>query len=133
MRMTFMTAALLSSLTGGSITAAVGHDAVSETPAILTIDEIATPIFSPARIDGSLNVTIAVEGENAAALTELRDRMPQLRAALLTATLEFSRLHASGFTPVDAEKLNADLTASLKQLHPAVKRVLILKLSASPA
>jgi flagellar basal body-associated protein FliL len=133
MRMTVMTAALLTSLTGGSIAATEGHATISERPALLTVDEIATPIFSAARIEGSLNLSLAIEGEDAAMLPALRSQMPQLRAAMLTTTLEFSRLYASGFTAIDAERLHADLTASVKRIHPGIKRVLILKLSASPA
>jgi flagellar basal body-associated protein FliL len=133
MRMTVMTAAILSSLAGGSVAAGEGNAAVSETPAFVSVTDIAAPIFSTGRLEGAVNVSLMIEARNAEAVAELEARMPELRASLLDNTLEFSRLYASGFTPVDAERLSKDLTASLKKTHPGVRRVLILKLSASPA
>jgi hypothetical protein len=63
----------------------------------------------------------------------LRTRMPELRATALTAALEFSRLYASGYTPVDAGRLSTDLNAAMKRAHPGIARVLIVRLDAVPA
>ena len=49
------------------------------------------------------------------------------------ATLEFARLYASGFLPVDAERLSAAINAALKPNHPGIVRVLIVKVGAVPA
>lgn len=133
MRMIIITAAaLLSSVAGGGM-AAVGSPAPADEPAaFLNVSDITTPIFSPSGIDGSLSVSVAIQARDASMVAELREKMPKLRAALLTSTLEFSRLYASGFKPVDAERLDEQLSAALQRVHPGAERALILKLSANP-
>ncbi|MBB5685256.1 hypothetical protein [Sphingobium boeckii] len=126
-------AAALSSLAGGGM-AAVGSPAPSgDSASFLNVSDITTPIFSPSGIDGSLSVSVAIQARDASMINDLREKMPELRAALLTTTLEFSRLYASGFQPVDAERLDEQLTAALQRVHPGAERALILKLSADPA
>lgn len=134
MRMIVITAAAaLSSLAGGGM-AAVGSQVPAEEPsAFLSVDDITTPIFSTGGIDGSLSMSVAIQTSNETMVRELREKMPELRAAILTSTLEFSRLYASGFTPVDAERLDGELSSALKRVHPGAEKVLILKLSANPA
>lgn len=102
-------------------------------PRFVVLSEITTPIVGESRIEGALSVTLVVEAADAGAADALRARMPELRTTSLTATLEFSRLYASGYMPVNAERLSADLNAALKRAYPGIARVLIVKLGAVPA
>ncbi|MCJ8157715.1 hypothetical protein [Sphingomonas sp. LaA6.9] len=105
----------------------------SDTVHFVPLERIMTPIFGVSRIEGELDLAVVVEANSAASAEAIRTRMPEMRAASLAASLEFSRLHASGFAPVNAEQLSADLTAALKPIHPGLNRVLIVKVSALPA
>lgn len=102
-------------------------------PELVPIDEIITPIFGQSRIEGALRVAIVLEAANPTSAAALKRQLPQLRAVALSTTLEFSRLFASGFTPVDARRLSRSLNAALKPAFPGIGRVLIVKLSAEPA
>jgi len=99
----------------------------------VSLAEITTPIFGDSRIEGAMSVTLVIEAKDAAAAAALKTRMPELRASSLAASLEFSRLYASGFLPVNAVRLSADLNAALKRDHPGVARVLITRVIAVPA
>lgn len=122
----------LSALTGSGMAAAKGPVRMLD-PQFVALSEITTPIFGQSRIEGALSVTLVLEASDAEAARELKAKMPELRATSLTVALEFSRLYASGFLPVDAERLSADLNAALKREHPRIARVLIVKLAAEPA
>lgn len=127
-------ATALSALAGGSVAGAADQAAMQgDEPHFVPLDQITTPIFGASRIEGSLSLTLVLEAADADAAAAISSQMRELRAASLAATLEFSRLHASGFTPVNAEQLSADLTAALKRTHPGIARVLIVKVSALPA
>lgn len=102
-------------------------------PEFVAMDGITTPIFGESRIEGALSVTLVLQTANPAAAAALRKQLPQMRAVALSTTLEFSRLFASGFTPVDARRLSRSLNAALKPAFPGIGRVLIVKLSAEPA
>ncbi|RJF85743.1 hypothetical protein [Sphingomonas cavernae] len=104
----------------------------ADTPHFVPLDRITTPIFGASRIEGELDLAVVLEASGSASAAAMRARIPEMRAASLAATLEFSRLHASGFAPVNAEQLSADLTAALKPVHPGLTRVLIVKVSALP-
>lgn len=132
MRATVMTAALLSSLASGSVSASDGQSVALHEPALLTVDEIQTPIFGASRIEGTLNLALAVEASDKVVADQLRDKMPLIRSALLASSIEYSRLHVSGLAPVNAERLNAALNASVKGMSPGIERVLLLRVSASP-
>ncbi len=97
------------------------------------LNEITTPIFGESRVEGALSVTLIVQAADQKTADALKAQMPELRAVSLAATLEFARLYASGFLPVNAERLSADLNAALKRNHPGIVRVLIVKVGAVPA
>lgn len=97
------------------------------------LDEITTPIVGDSRIEGALSVTLVIEAKDARSAIALKSQMPRLRARSLTATIEFARLYASGFLPVDVQRLGADLNAALKPDHPGIARVLITRVIAVPA
>lgn len=131
----FMTAlTALSAIAGGGMAGAAGSEAAfTEEPYFVALKEVTTPIFGASRIEGAMNVTLVVEALDTPAAAQVNTKMPELRAATLATVIEFSRLYASGFTPVNAEQLSADLNAALKRVDPSVSRVLIVKLSAVPA
>lgn len=99
----------------------------------VVLAEITTPIFGDSRVEGALSVRLVLEAKDADTAAALKVRMPALRATSLAAAIEFSRLHASGLLPVNAERLSADLNAALKREHPEIARVLITRVIAVPA
>jgi hypothetical protein len=99
----------------------------------LPLPEISTPIVGESRVEGVLAVTLVLETKDQPTALALKNRMPELRADALAATIEFSRLYASGYLPVDAARLSKSLNAALKPRYPGVLRVLIVKVGAEPA
>ncbi len=97
------------------------------------LSEITTPIFGENRVEGALSVTLVLQATDTNAAEALGEKLPELRAVSLATTLEFARLHASGFLPVNAEQLSAELNTALKRNHPGIVRVLIVKVGALPA
>lgn len=96
----------------------------------LPLEEIDVPIVDGGRVDGVLHLTVVVQaktGDDAAALGK---RMPELRAAVLPAAIEFARLRASRFAPVDVARLSAMIAPPLKRVDAAIDKVLIVKVSA---
>lgn len=110
-----------------------GHAQTAEAASFVAMDEISVPIVDAPRIDGVLRVSIMLQAHDADAAANLYRRMPELRAASLAGTIEFARLHASPFTPVDVRKLAATLTPLLLSVEPGIARVLIVKVSALTA
>ena len=134
MRLFEMAAATaLSTLAGGSMAAVETPAMALGQAAFLTIDDITTPIFSPSGIEGSLSVSVAIQAGDTNKMRRLQQKLPELRAALLSSTLEFSRLYASGFRAVDAERLDRTLSEALQRVDADAGRVLILEVSARPA
>ena len=133
MRLPVLFAALLGgALTSGSV-AASSDPIDSPMPAFLPVPEITTPIIDASRLDGAVKVLATIETADQVTLSEVREDMPRVRADMYAATLEFSRLYASGFRAVDARRLGEQLSDAVRRSHPGVSRVLILKLSAEPA
>lgn len=133
-RQIVIVATALSGLAGGSMASAADPAAVAGgEPHFVPMERITTPIFSASRIEGSLDVTLVLQAADVDTAAELNKHMPELRAASLAATIEFSRLYASGMTAVNAEKLSADLTKALKHTNPSIARVLIVKVASQPA
>jgi hypothetical protein len=102
-------------------------------PHLVSLTEIIAPIVGRSRVEGTLSVSLVLEASAPEIADMLKARMPEVRATALTVTLEFARLYASGFTPVDARRLSADLNAALKKLQPGIARVLIVRLGAVTA
>jgi len=115
--------------TGGK---AGGIDAVLRTSdaRFVTLDEIVTPIFGESRIEGTLTARLVVETADYKVAAALRPGLPRIRAAALTTTLEFARLNASGYAPVDAPSLGMVLNRAVRAADPRVRRVLIVRLGA---
>lgn len=99
-------------------------------PIFLSLDPIAAPIVDGGTVDGVLHVSIVVQAKSAEEATDLGKRVPKLRAAALPAAIEFARLWASRFTPVNVERLGAMLTTAVKRADASVDKVLIVRVSA---
>ncbi|AXB75353.1 hypothetical protein [Novosphingobium sp. P6W] len=99
----------------------------------VTMQSIDAPIVDAGRVDGVLHVTITVQAKSEDEAAALTKRMPELRAAALPATIEFARLRASRFAPVDVERLAATITLPVKRVDATVDKVLIVKVSATEA
>lgn len=112
---------------------APGHAQQAKAETLVPMEEISVPIVDAGRIDGVLRVSIVLEARDAAGAASLAQRMPELRAAGLGAAIEFARLHASPFTPVNVRKLSDALTPALRGVDPGIARILIVKVSALAA
>ncbi|MBU3078655.1 hypothetical protein [Sphingomonas quercus] len=133
MRLPVLFAALLGgAVTSGSV-AASGDPLDSPAPGFMPIAEITTPIVDASRLDGAVKVLATIETADPATMDQVRADMPMVRAEMYAATLEFSRLYASGLRAVDAKRLGEHLSAAVRKSHPQVSRVLILRLQAQPA
>lgn len=105
---------------------------IAMAPGMLIVAPIQVPIVDGGHVQGLLTVKLVLESDagDAPAVTAAE---PRLRSALLSATGEFAQLRASPYIPVDASRLSADVSAAVRRDLPAVKRVLIVEVSARPA
>lgn len=129
-------------LTAGATTAStlvLAADGAEPQPArlepgsLVKVDGIAVPIVDSSKVDGVLRLDIAVNAGDTAAAARLTERMPELRAALVMAALEFSRLHASPASAVDVEKLRAAMGEALQGQMSENAEVLVLRVAARKA
>lgn len=109
------------------------HAQGTQAATFVAMEEIAVPIVDAGRIDGVLRVSIVLEARDTAGAASLARKMPELRAAGLGAAIEFARLHASPFTPVDVRRLSGTLAPALRGVDGTIARVLIVKVSALAA
>lgn len=93
----------------------------SGAPYFVEVKPLSAPIIDGPRYTGTLNVKLMVEAPNIPMATDLTTRAPWLREQLYSALSDFTRLHASGFEPVDAEHLAALLDSRLQEHAPGVK------------
>ncbi len=100
-------------------------------PTFVALQPVHVPIVDGGRIDGVLHVTIVVQARTAVEAAALTPRMPQLRAAALPAAIEFARLRASRFAPVDVPRLAAMIAAPVKAVDAGIDKVLITRVSAT--
>lgn len=128
-------AAGLAAVAGANVARASGSEAepAAGEPHFVPLDEIKVPIIGSTRIEGRLRVKLVLDAKDAAAADELAERIPQLRATALAATIEFSRLYASGIAPVNAELLRSELTGAVTHEHKNVARILVVEVAAERA
>lgn len=126
-------AAFMATAVASVMGVAPGHAQTAEAATFVTMDEISVPIVDTARIDGVLRIRIVLQAHDTDGAAILARRMPELRAASLAAAIEFARLHASPFTPVDVRKLTATLAPTLRGVDANIAKVLIVKVSALAA
>ena len=132
--------ALSAALLGLVVPAAVGaQDGVKPAPAakfsqnFVYMPEINVPIVDAGRLDGILRIKVVLQPRSDAAAIRLATRMPELRAAGLSAAIEYARLYASPYTPIDVEKLTAAMATSLTSVDGGIGKVLIVKVTAKTA
>lgn len=101
----------------------------SSAPYFVEVDPLAAPIIDGPRYTGTLRVKLTVEAPNIPTAVLLHSRRPWLREQLYSALSDFTRLHASGFEPVDAEALGQLLDARLQE-HVKGVHVLLVEVSA---
>ncbi|MFM9977362.1 MAG: hypothetical protein ACKVOP_04865 [Sphingomonadaceae bacterium] len=113
-----------------SATVGAGPAASDGGPQFIAMDRIVVPIVGSGRLEGAMHLKIVVSATDAAALARLTSRLPELRAVSVAGAIEFSRLHASVRTPVNAAQLRAALTAALHATDEGVADALIVEVSA---
>jgi hypothetical protein len=106
--------------------AARAHDV----PQFLPMAPLVVPIVASDHLEGALRLKLVLTAKDAVSLARLTARLPELRAASFAGAIEFSRLFASAQTPVNAMRLRADLTTTLRAMDEGVDRVLIVEVSA---
>ncbi len=110
---------------------ASGGESSGNGPFFVPMDEVTVPIVESDRVNGSLRFKLVLDGGNAEAAARLSQALPQMRAAIVAAGLEFARLSVSGLRAVDAQRLDAQLTAAARAADPGVARVLIVEVEAT--
>ena len=113
--------------------AAPVHAEETQAASFVAMEEISVPIVDAGRIDGVLRVSVVLQARDVAGAARLARKMPELRAAGLGAAIEFARLHASPFTPVNVHKLAGTLEPALRGVDGTIARILIVKVSALAA
>ncbi|MDR6853505.1 hypothetical protein J2Y54_003025 [Sphingomonas sp. BE123] len=101
--------------------------------AVVPLGKFRVPIIDAGRMDGDLELELAVtpgEGGDAAALGAAQ---PALRAAMLSALLDFAQLRASPRVAVDAEALATLLDNAAHAADPQAGHVLILEVKTRAA
>jgi len=125
-------AALATAAVGGSATPrAAGIEQVGAESAFVALDEIMVPIAGTQRIEGALRARIVLAASTSGDADALTQRLPELRAAAVSSMIEFSRLHATALTAVNATQLRSDMMVALRAADPAVSTVLIIEVAAT--
>ena len=98
---------------------------------LVDMEAIAVPIVDGAKLQGTLRFRIVLEAHDAEAAAEITADLPGLRAEALATGAEFSRLRASPFLAVDAQRLSDELTEALHARYAGIDRVLLVEVAAS--
>jgi hypothetical protein len=118
---------------GGALASGGGAAAAGEGLHLVPMEEVSVPIIDADRVNGVLHFKLVIDAGSDEVATKINGEMPVLRAAIVAAGLEFARLNASALRAVDAQQLDQDLTAALKQAEPGLARVLIVEVEARTA
>lgn len=100
---------------------------------LVPMDEVRVPIIDGNRADGALRLKLVLEAVDGLAADKIMGELPVLRSATLATALEFGRLYASPFMPVDAERLAEQMTAALRAQDHGIARVLLVEVAATRA
>jgi len=125
-----LTTSLAATALGGAATVALAADGAAAEPHLVSMDTLAVPIIDGGRVTGLLNVKLVLSADDAGGAGAITANMARLRSAALAGTLEFGRLYASPFKPVNSEVLAEDLTSLLHAEEAAVAKVLIVEVAA---
>lgn len=123
-----VTASIPAWAAGGAASVTAGGEAAAGLA--VPVAPLRVPILDGGRFAGTLRVQAALDYADPAQGAGAAGRVPVLRAAALSAGLEFARLHASARAPVDAALLSRMLTDAARTVDPKVRQVLILDVSA---
>lgn len=99
-------------------------------PQYVALDAIVVPIVDADRLTGNFRLKITLDAGDAAAAEAMKPRLPMLRQAALGSAMDFARLHASPFMPVNAELLERDLQSAMAT-ELGKGRILITEVSAT--
>ena len=125
-------------LLGGALLAAVpvssasgaGGGGKGAADDLIDMEAIAVPIVDGARLQGTLRFRVVLEAHDAEAAKHIAAELPGLRAEALATGAEFSRLRASPFLAVDAQRLSDELTEALHAHYEGIDRVLLVEVAA---
>jgi hypothetical protein len=109
---------------------AAGNEGGGGGASVVPVAELRVPIFDGGRFSGTLRIQTALDYADPAQGAGAAVHAPMFRDAVLSAGLEFARLHVSAFTPIDAALLSRTLTDAARTVDPHVRKVLILDVSA---
>lgn len=96
----------------------------------IPMDGLDVPIVEGDRADGRLRLKLVLRASDEVGAQRIRAALPALREASLAAAIEFARLYATPFAPVDAGRLAHDMTAALHAQEQAIDTVLLVEVSA---
>lgn len=134
MRGWLISAAVAATVAPAGVAGASGGESASAL-GLVEVAPIRVPIIDSGRITGDLNLKLMLRPAANASGAHGKgegDKAPAVRAALVSAALEFARLYASPFRAVDAGQLSAQLTAAAHGADPSVEQVLLIEISAAP-
>ena len=98
---------------------------------LVPMDEIRVPIIDGNRADGALRLKLVLEAADGAAAEKATASLPVLRSTAVASALEFARLYASPFMPVDASRLSEEMTTALRTQDSGISRVLLVEVAAT--
>jgi len=99
-------------------------------PRYVAMTPLTVPIVECDRMSGAMTIKVIIDAGTPEAAGKLTADMPRLRETTLLAAMEFARLHASAQRPIDAERLDSDLSHALVKEKPAGAKVLLTRVSA---
>ncbi|UUX98970.1 hypothetical protein [Sphingomonas sp. J315] len=100
---------------------------------VVPLGKFRVPIIDAGRLDGNLELDLAITPAEGADPAQLGSAQPALRAAMLSALLDFAQLRASPRVAVDAEALAQALNTAAHAADPHAGNVLILEVRTSTA
>lgn len=106
-------------------------EAAHAAPQYVALDPFVLPIVDSNRLTGNLRLKIVLDGGDAAGAERLKQRLPLLRQAAMGSAMDFARLHASPFLPVNAELLEGNLATAMAGPDLGQARILITEVSAT--
>jgi len=130
-KLSLLAPALLLLVPEGGAMASGGGGGGTEALYLVPMDEIRVPIIDGSRTDGALRLKLVLEAADGAAADKATASLPVLRSAAVATALEFARLYASPFMPVDASRLTEQMTVALHAQDARISRVLLVEVAAT--
>jgi hypothetical protein len=110
--------------------AATGSHGGGEGIHLVPMEGLDVPIVEGDRADGRLRLKLVLRATDEIGAQHIRTVLPELRETSLAAAIEFARLYATPFAPVDAARLARDMAAALQAQDHAIDAVLLVEVSA---